>query len=77
MAIFKSSSVKVRSKAKAINSFCGVVKHLYYGKRNVEIILDLGEEETLVSVMPLDENCLEIGSEAIATVNPKDVMIGR
>ncbi len=77
MAIFKSSSVKILEHSETINSFTGCIKHLYFGKRNVETILDLGEEETIVSVMSLEEHDLQIGSRAVASVEPKDVMIGR
>jgi len=78
MAIFKSSSVQIlEGKSAGENSFNGVVKHLHEGKRNVEIILDIGGEETLVSVSTVSENCLKVGVEACAIVNAKDVMIGR
>ena len=78
MAIFKSSSVQIlEGKSAGENSFNGVIKHLHEGKRNVEIILDIGGEETLVSVSTVSENCLKVGVEACAIVNPKDVMIGR
>lgn len=77
MAIFKSSSVKILNKETKNNAFLAVIQHLFLGKRNVEVILDLGEEETLVAVMPIKEHSLAIGSEVIAFVEPKDVMIGR
>jgi len=78
MAIFKSTSVQIlEGKGSGENSFNGVVKHLHEGKRNVEIILDIGGEETLVSVSTVSENCLKVGVEACAIVNAKDVMIGR
>ena len=78
MAIFKSTSVEITTQQQAEqNAFNGVIKHLEKGKRNVEIILDLGEEETIVSVMPLEDFSLNIGESAVAVVNAKDVMIGR
>ncbi len=77
IAIFKSSSVKISKKPLAFNSFVGSVRQLYYGKKNVEIILDLGEEESIVSVLPIEENSFEVGVSAIASVEAKDVMIGR
>ena len=78
MAIFKSTSVEIITQQQAEqNAFNGVIKHLEKGKRNVEIILDLGEEETIVSVMPLEDFSLNIGESAVAVVNAKDVMIGR
>jgi len=78
MAIFKSNSVEMfDEKTKGENVFNGVVKHLEEGKRNVEIILDLGEGETLVSVMPIEKNRLAVGSKAYGTINAKDIMIGR
>jgi len=78
MAIFKSSSVQIlEGKGSGENSFKGVIKHLHEGKRNIEVILDIGGEETLVSVVTVSENCLKVGAEACAIVNAKDVMIGR
>ena len=77
MAIFKSSSVKNLENSDSVNIFTGLVKHLYFGKKNVELILDLGEEETLVSVMSLEENFSEVGTKVKVRVDPKDVMIGR
>ncbi len=78
MAIFKSTSVEITTQQQAEqNAFKGVIKYLEKGERNVEVILDLGEEETIVAVMPLEHFSLNIGESAVALVNAKDVMIGR
>lgn len=78
MAIFKSTSVKMQTQSTLkLNCFEGKIKQLYEEKSNVEIILDLGEEETLVSVMNLSETNFKVGDKAIAMVEPRDVMIGR
>lgn len=77
VAIFKSTSVEITTQQVEQNAFKGVVKHLEKGKRSVEVIVDLGEEETIVAVMPLEDFSLDIGDEAVAVVDAKDVMIGR
>ena len=78
MAIFKSTSVEITTQQQAEqNAFKGVIKHLEKGKRNVEVIFDLGEEETIVAVVPLEHFSLNIGESAVAVVDAKDVMIGR
>jgi molybdate transport system regulatory protein len=78
MAIFKSTSVTMQKESSSrYNNFLGTLKHKEEGKLNVELILDLGEEETLVSMMPLEEANFSVGEEVVATVRPRDVMIGR
>ncbi|CAA6800167.1 MAG: Unknown protein, partial [uncultured Sulfurovum sp.] len=78
VAIFKSSSVAMfRGESEDENAFNGVVKHLEEGKRNAEIILDIGEGETLVAVMPIGKYALGIGEKAYASISPNDIMIGR
>ena len=78
MAIFKSTSVTMQKESSSrYNNFLGTLKHKEEGKLNVELILDLGEEETLVSMMPLEEVNFTLGEEVVATVRPRDVMIGR
>jgi molybdate transport system regulatory protein len=78
LAIFKSSSVQiVECEGHGENSFNGRVKHLYEDEKNVEIIFDIGEEETLISVINAKRNHLSVGTEACAFIDAKDVMIGR
>jgi len=78
LAIFKSSSVQiVECEGHGENSFNGRVKHLDRDEKSVEIIFDIGEEETLVSVVDAKKHQLEVGTQACAFINAKDVMIGR
>lgn len=78
VAIFKSSSVAMfKGESEKENAFNGVVQYIEEGKRNAEIILDIGEGETLVAVMPIEKCTLGITEEAYASISPKDIMIGR
>jgi len=78
VAIFKSSSVKMfKGVSQEENAFNGVLKHFEEGKRNAEIILDIGEGETVVAVMPIEASALTVGEKAYASISSNDIMIGR
>ncbi|CAA6806034.1 MAG: DNA-binding domain of ModE / Molybdate-binding domain of ModE [uncultured Sulfurovum sp.] len=78
MAIFKSTSVKiVEGEVEEKNVFNGLVTHIEKGKDNAEIILDIGEGETLVAVMPISKELLSVTVKAHAVISAKDIMIGR
>ena len=78
VAIFKSTSVEITTQQQTEqNAFRGVIEHLEKGESEVEVVLDIGEEESVVSVMPIKSLSVDVGEGAVAVVNAKDVMIGR
>jgi molybdate transport system regulatory protein len=77
MAIFKSSSVNIVKEIGKGNALEGKVIYMNKGKRNVEIILEIGSEETVVAVMKLEELDLEVGDNAWAVIDERDIMVGR
>lgn len=77
MAIFKSSSVKMLKKTSASNALEGKVIYMNDGKKNVELILDIGSEETIVAVMKIEEVNLKVGDKAWAVIDERDIMVGR
>ena len=80
MGIFKASSVFMCKEARYGNVFLGKIKQIFLGDERMELILDIGEEETVVSVMSLDiidATSFEIGDRAYALIQAYDVMIGR
>ena len=77
MAIFKSSWVRIEEYGERKSSFYGTVKHMSYGKKNVEIILDIGTEESIVSVTKIEDTSLKVGDKAWAIIDENNIMIGR
>jgi molybdate transport system regulatory protein len=77
MAIFKSSSVQIVPNRSVENSFEGSIVKLLEGEDTVEVVLDIGSEETIVSVMKKGEIGFNVGEKAWAVLLASDVMIGR
>jgi molybdate transport system regulatory protein len=80
MGIFKASSVFMCKEARYGNVFLGKIKQIFLGDERMELILDIGEEETVVSVMSLDivdATSFNVGDKAYALIQAYDVMIGR
>jgi len=84
MAIFKSSSVLLVKKNDLqktyINQLEGFLKKINISEINVEVILDMGQSESLVSVMKVEDFKslnLSLGEEVVALIQPNDIMIGK
>jgi len=83
IAIFKSSTVCVSgikdAKAKE-NMLQGIVTKIERDADSAKVVLDIGDHDTIVSVMPKEifENMeLHEGSSVVAAINANDIMIGK
>ena len=83
-AIFKSNSVTLgvgeQVPTREINTFFGKVVHITRGETNSEVVVDIGHQDVIVSVIStetLDALKREEGSDIHALVKPSDVMLGR
>ena len=84
MAIFKSSSVRLLGKETdksemTLNRFEGEVIRMIEDEERVEVVVDIGHADTVVSVMKreeMSEGILE-GSRVVLAVDKHDVMIGK
>lgn len=85
-AIFKSNTVSVSltDELKDENGFsnrlAGVIKQIEKDVENAKVVVDIGNHDTVVSVMPIDVlEKLELheGSAVKAVIKANDIMIGR
>ena len=85
-AIFKSNTVSVvlEDEKKEISDLCnsleGVIKTIEKDVNNVKIVVDIGNHDTVVSVMPIDVlEALDLheGGSVKAVIRASDIMIGR
>jgi len=83
IAIFKSSAVLLSKKADKKsneNRLEGIVTKIDKDVENTKVVVDIGQHDTIVSVMPtavLDKMELIEGSSVIAIIKANDIMIGK
>ncbi len=84
VAIFKSSNVLLATgEGIAIsgrNKIKGIIKNISFGEVNCEITLDIGDEESITSVITTDavkQMDLKVGMSATAIIKSNDIMIGK
>lgn len=83
IAIFKSSAVILSKKAddrSKENRLEGIIRKIDKDVENTKIVVDIGNHDTLVSVMPtsvVEKMELIEGSTAIAMIKANDIMIGK
>lgn len=83
IAIFKSSAVLLSKKAdeqSSENRIEGIVSKIDKDVENTKVVVDIGQHDTIVSVMPtavLEKMELIEGSSVIAMIKANDIMIGK
>lgn len=83
IAIFKSNAVLVVKKADEKsneNRLEGIVTKIDKDAENTKVVVDIGDHDTIVSVMPtavLEKMELSEGSSVIAMIQAHDIMIGK
>jgi molybdate transport system regulatory protein len=83
IAIFKSSAVwlsHILDKKSKENGVEGIVTKIDKDSENAKVLVDIGNHDTIVSVMPIDvlENMeLDEGSSVTAMIKANDIMIGK
>jgi molybdate transport system regulatory protein len=83
IAIFKSSAVLLSKKAdeqRYENRLEGIVSKVEKDVENTKVVVDIGQHDTIVSVMPtavLEKMELIEGSSVIAMIKANDIMIGK
>ena len=82
-AIFKSSSVllsTLEDEKSEENRLKGIVTEIDSDIENAKVIVDIGNHDTIVSVMPVDvleKMELKVGSSVIANIKASDIMLGK
>ncbi len=83
-AIFKSSTVLLTTDTKigisARNKFSGKIDAIHLGGVNAEVIINLGNNDKLVSIITiasLEDLGLQKGMDIVAIIKSSDVMIGK
>lgn len=84
IAIFKSSNVLLSTSKDIIisgrNKIEGKIKDIHKDEVNCEVIISIGDEQTITSVVTssaVDELKLKIGSKIVAIIKSNDIMIGK
>lgn len=84
VAIFKSSNVLLTTDENIAisgrNKIKGIVKEINLDEVNCEVIVDIGNEESIASVITanaVEELNLKIGTKVTAIIKSNDIMIGR
>ena len=83
VAIFKSSAVELsdmRDEKSKENGLEGIVTKIEKDVENAKVLVDIGNHDTIVSVMPVDvleKIELNEGSSVIAMIKANDIMIGK
>ena len=83
IAIFKSNAVRLSKKvdeSNQENSLEGIVSKIDKDVENTKIAVDIGEHDTVVSVMPtdiLEKMELSEGSSVTVMIKANDIMIGK
>ena len=83
IAIFKSSAVllsNMRNEKSKENGLEGVVTKIDRDGKNAKVVVDIGNHDTVISVMPVDmleEMELSEGSSVMAMIKANDIMIGK
>lgn len=81
--IFKSSTVLlsgIHNEKSEENRLEGVITKIETDRENVKVQVDIGNHDTVVSVMPvnvLEKMELEIGSSVTAMIKASDIMLGK
>ena len=82
-AIFKSSSVllsTLEDKKNEENRLKGIVTQIDTDAQNAKVLVDIGNYDKIVSVMPIDaleKMDLKIGSSVMAIIKTNDIMVGK
>ena len=82
-AIFKSSTVllsAVKDEQSEDNRLDGVVTQIDTDAQNAKVLVDIGNYDKIVSVMPIDvleKMELKIGSSVMAIIKVNDIMLGK
>ena len=82
-AIFKSSSVllsTLEDEKSEENRLKGIVTEIDSDIENAKVIVDIGNHDTIVSVMPVDvleKMELKVGSSVMANIKASDIMLGK
>ena len=82
-AIFKSSTLSLslmNDKKSEENSLKGSVSTIECDEENAKVLVDIGNHDTIVSVLPVDvleKLELKVGSSVRAVIQAKDIMLGK
>ena len=82
-AIFKSSSVllsTLEDEKSEENRLKGIVTQIDTDAQNAKVLVDIGNYDKIVSVMPIDaleKMDLKIGSSVMAIIKTNDIMVGK
>jgi molybdate transport system regulatory protein len=83
IAIFKSSAVllsNMRDDKSEENGLEGIVTKIDRDSENAKVLVDIGNHDTIISVMPVDtleKMELNEGSSVMAVIKANDIMIGK
>ena len=84
VAIFKSSNVLLTTNNNIAisgrNKIQGIIKDIHQDEVNCEIIIDIGDKQTIASVVTVEaikELELKIGTKVTAVIKSNDIMIGK
>lgn len=78
-AIFKSSAViaKISNNSYKDNPLRGNITSIEQDDENVKIVVDIGEDDKIVSVMPRGTLEINVGKDIMFVIQSNDVMIGK